>query len=60
MEIVGKERGATLTHFTELHKVANDATFTFTYSASGTDLQIYVLTNRAAGKLYRVTVVISH
>jgi hypothetical protein len=59
MEIVGKERGTTLTHFTELHKVANDATFTFTYSASGTDLQISVLTNRAPGKPYRVTVVIS-
>ena len=60
MEIVGKERGASLTHFTELHKVANDATFNFTYSASGTDLVIAVDTNRASGKEYRVTVKIWH
>lgn len=57
---MGKERGATLTHFTELHKVANDATFNFTYSASGTDLVIAVDTNRASGKEYRVTVKIWH
>jgi hypothetical protein len=60
MEIVGKERGASLTHFTEVTKVANDATFTFTYSVSGTDLQVAVNTNRASGKEYRATIKISH
>ena len=62
MAIVGKQRGAGLVHFTQVHTVSNDPpAMTFTYSSpDGLVLRITTTTNRPSPLSYRATVKVSH